>query len=112
MIKKATAEEIIRNTAITNLDFISAGPVIPNPSELMESGILDNLIDCLKTNLTYIIIDSTPVGIVADATLMMKYASKMLLIIRNNYTRKDIFDDVINNLKTKSLKTSMLSTTI
>ena len=40
MIKKATAEEIIKNTAITNLDFISAGPVIPNPSELMESGIL------------------------------------------------------------------------
>ena len=103
MTKKASAEELIRNTAITNLDFISAGPVIPNPSELMESGVLDNLINYLKTKYDYIIIDTTPVGIVADAILMMKYASKVLMVIRNNYTRKDIFSNVINNLKTNKL---------
>jgi capsular exopolysaccharide synthesis family protein len=103
MTKKASAEEIIRNTAITNLDFISAGPVVPNPSELMESGVLDNLISFLKSQYDYIIIDTTPVGIVADAILMMKYASKVLMVIRNNYTRKDIFSNVINNLKTNKL---------
>ena len=103
MTKKASAEEIIRNTAITNLDFISAGPVIPNPSELMESGVLDNLISHLKTKYDYIVIDTTPVGIVADAILLMKYASKVLMVIRNNYTRKDIFSNVINNLKTNKL---------
>ena len=103
MIKKASAEEIIRNTSITNLDFISAGPVIPNPSELMESGVLDNLINYLKTKYDYIVIDTTPVGIVADAILMMKYASKVLMVIRNNYTRKDIFANVISNLKTNKL---------
>ena len=103
MIKKASAEEIIRNTSITNLDFISAGPVIPNPSELMESGVLDNLINFLRTKYDYIIIDTTPVGIVSDAILLMKYASKILMVIRNNYTRKDIFANVINNLKTNKL---------
>lgn len=103
MIKKASAEEIINNTSITNLDFISAGPVIPNPSELMESGVLDNLINYLKTLYDYIVIDTTPVGIVADATLMMKYASKVLMVIRNNYTRKDIFANVITNLKSNKL---------
>jgi capsular exopolysaccharide synthesis family protein len=103
MTKKASVEELIRNTAITNLDFISAGPVIPNPSELMESGVLDNLINYLKNKYDYIIIDTTPVGIVADAILMMKYASKVLMVIRNNYTRKDIFSNVINNLKTNKL---------
>ncbi|MCX6261983.1 MAG: polysaccharide biosynthesis tyrosine autokinase [Bacteroidia bacterium] len=103
MMKKATSEEIIRNTAITNLDFISAGPVIPNPTELIESGVLDNLISYLKTKYDYIVIDTTPVGIVADAILMMKYASKVLMVIRNNYTRKDIFANVINNLKSNKL---------
>jgi len=103
MIKKASAEELIRNTSITNLDFISAGPVIPNPSELMESGVLDNLINYLKTKYDYIVIDTTPVGIVADAILMMKYASKILMVIRNNYTRKDIFANVINNLKSNKM---------
>jgi len=103
MIKKASVEEIIRNTSITNLDFISAGPVIPNPSELMESGVLDNLINQLKTQYDYIVIDTTPVGIVADAILMMKYASKVLMVIRNNYTRKDIFANVLSNLKSNKL---------
>jgi tyrosine-protein kinase Etk/Wzc len=103
MMKKASAEEIIRNTSITNLDFISAGPVIPNPSELLESGVLDNLINYLKTKYDYIVIDTTPVGIVADAILMMKYASKVLMVIRNNYTRKDIFANVISNLKSNKL---------
>ncbi len=103
MIRKASPEELIRNTAVTNLDFISAGPVIPNPSELLESGVLDNLINFLKTKYDYIVIDTTPVGIVSDAILLMKYASKVLMVIRNNYTRKDIFANVINNLKTNKL---------
>jgi len=103
MIKKVNADEIIRNTAYNNLDFISAGPVLPNPSEMIESGVLDNLVSYLKTKYDYVIIDTTPVGIVADAILMMKYASKVLMIIRNNYTRKDIFVNVINNLKTNKL---------
>ena len=103
MIRKASPEEIVRQTSITNLDFVSAGPVIPNPSELMESGVLDNLINYLKSIYDYVIIDTTPVGIVSDAILMMKYASKVLMVIRNNYTRKDIFANVISNLKTNKL---------
>ena len=66
----------------------------------MESGILDNLITNLKTIYDFIIIDTTPAGIVADATLMMKYASKILIVIRNNYTHKDILTSVIKNLIT------------
>ncbi len=100
MTNNASADEIIRKTTIQNLSFISAGPVIPNPSELMESGTLDGLIDNLKSKYDYIIIDTTPVGIVADAVLMMKYASKILLVIRNNYTSKEILKNVVSILKT------------
>lgn len=103
MVKKANFDDIIRNTVIKNLDFISAGPVIPNPSEMMELGVLDPLIEYLKTKYDYIVIDTTPVGIVADATLLMKYATKVLMVIRNNYTRKDVFGNVIANLRTNKL---------
>jgi capsular exopolysaccharide synthesis family protein len=98
MTKDSTTDEIIRKTSIENLSFISAGPIIPNPSELIESGVLDDLINFLKTNFDYIIIDTTPIGLLSDATLMMKYASKILIVVRNNSTRKDIFIDVIKNL--------------
>jgi capsular exopolysaccharide synthesis family protein len=103
MTKNSSINDIIRQTNIENLSFIPAGPVIPNPSEMMELGVLDGLIIDLKTRFDYIIIDTTPVGIVADATLMMKYASKVLMVMRNNYTRKDILVNVINNLKTNKL---------
>jgi capsular exopolysaccharide synthesis family protein len=100
MTKNAHIEEIIKKSPIENLFFISAGPIVPNPSELMESGILDELITHLKTRYEYIIIDTTPIGIVADATLVMKYASSILLVVRNNYTSKEILKSAINILKT------------
>jgi capsular exopolysaccharide synthesis family protein len=91
--------DIISTTFVKNLSFISAGPQLPNPSELMESGLLDDLIISLKSKFDYIIIDTTPAGVVADATLIMKHATQILLVCRNNFTRKDIFSEVINNLK-------------
>jgi capsular exopolysaccharide synthesis family protein len=99
MAKQANKDEIIKKTFVPNLSFIPAGPQLPNPSELMESGILDDLITTLKSKFDYIILDTTPAGIVADAFQMMKHASQILMVCRNNYTRKDVFIEVINNLQ-------------
>jgi Mrp family chromosome partitioning ATPase len=68
----------------------------------MESGILDDIISYLKSKYEYIILDTTPAGIVADAFLMMKHASEILLVCRNDYTRKDVFSEVISNLQTNN----------
>jgi capsular exopolysaccharide synthesis family protein len=104
MIDHSSKEKIIRNTFIKNLSFIPAGPVLPNSSELIESGVLDDLINYLKENYEYILIDTTPSGIVADAALMIKYANINLLICRNNFTRKDVFTDVLNLLETNKVE--------
>jgi capsular exopolysaccharide synthesis family protein len=100
MDHQATIDEIILKTNVKNLSFIPAGPQLPNPSELMESGILDDLITALKSKYEYIILDTTPAGIVADAFLMMKHASQILVVCRNDYTRKDVLSEVITNLQT------------
>jgi capsular exopolysaccharide synthesis family protein len=102
MARQASKEDIILETSIPNLSFIPAGPQLPNPSELMESGILDDIISYLKSKYEYIILDTTPAGIVADAFLMMKHASEILLVCRNDYTRKDVFSEVISNLQTNN----------
>jgi tyrosine-protein kinase Etk/Wzc len=96
----STIEDIIHTTSIKNLSFIPAGPVLPNSSELIESGALDKLMNYLKAKYEYIIIDTTPVGLVADATLMMKYSSINLLVCRNNHTRKDVFNDTLSLFNT------------
>lgn len=91
-------DDIIIKSYIKNLYFIPAGPILPNSSELIESGALDKLIAYLKDKYDYIIIDTTPAGLVSDAVVMMKYSTLNLVVCRNNYTRKDIFNDVLNIL--------------
>jgi len=103
MVKNVSSKEILRKTEIDNLWFIPAGPILPNSSELIEAGVLDELIDELKQQFDFVIIDSTPAGLVADATLMIKYASFLLLVCRNEYTRKDVFTDVLNLFQTNNI---------
>lgn len=103
MVKNAGSNDIIKKTGIDNLWFIPAGPVLPNSSELIEAGVLDELIEELKGKFDYVLIDSTPAGLVADATLLIKYADYILLVCRNNYTRKDVFNDVLNLFRTNSV---------
>jgi tyrosine-protein kinase Etk/Wzc len=103
MTDHVSKEDIIRKSFIKNLSFIPAGPILPNSSELIESGSLDELIDYLKGKYEYILIDTTPVGLVADAALMLKYSSLNLLVCRNNYTRKDVFSDVLSMLSSNKI---------
>lgn len=103
MVNNAKTDEIIKKTNVENLWFIPAGPVLPNSSELIEAGVLDPLIDELKQRFDYVIIDSTPAGLVADASLMIKYASIILLVCRNDYTRKDVFGDVLNLFRANNI---------
>ena len=104
MTSNTQLEKIIHKTFIKNLSFIPAGPVLPNSSELIESGALDQVFTDLKKNYEYIIIDTTPSGIVADAALMTKYASINLVVCRNNFTRKDFFNDVLTLLKSNRVE--------
>ncbi|OQA17846.1 MAG: Tyrosine-protein kinase wzc [Firmicutes bacterium ADurb.Bin354] len=96
MINHTPKEQIIFKSDIENLHIIPSGPILPNSSELIEAGALDGLMDYLKNKYEYVIIDTTPAGIVADAALMTKYASLVLLVCRNNFTRKDVFAETLN----------------
>ena len=97
-------ERIIHGSEMENLSFIPAGPVLANSSEMIEAGALDELITYLKNNYAYVIIDSPPVGLVAEATQIMKYASHILFVCRNNYTRKDVYNDVLSMFRTNKIE--------
>jgi tyrosine-protein kinase Etk/Wzc len=104
MSDHTSKEEIIQESFIKNLSFIPAGPVLPNSSEMIEAGVLDDLIRYLKQKYQYIIIDTTPSGIVADAALMLKYSNINLVVCRNNYTNKNMFSSVLNLFKTNRVE--------
>ena len=66
LIGQESLQTVIQKTDIEHLDVITSGPVPPNPSELLINEKLNELIGILKTNYDYIILDTPPVGLVAD----------------------------------------------
>lgn len=86
------------------LAIIGSGPIPPNPAELMLLPKIGILIEELKAAFDYIILDSSPVGQVADTLALAPYIDSSLYIIRYNYTHKkqlQIIDDLYKSRKLK-----------
>ncbi len=82
-------DEIIQNSGVhPNLDIINCGPKPPNPSELVLSPKLRILMDELREQYDFIIMDAPPVGLVADALQMKDMAEATMFIVRSGFTRK------------------------
>ena len=90
LIRQKNLSEITNSTQIPNLDVILSGPIPPNPSELIITEAMKELIEELKQKYDYIILDTPPVGLVSDALELVQYADVTLYIVRQNYTKKDM----------------------
>ncbi len=80
--------KIVQPSGIPGLDVLGCGPVLPNPSELLEQGLLDELINSLKGMYDEIIIDSPPIHLVTDALIIARVADTSLYVVRQGYTHK------------------------
>jgi len=99
-------KEIIRATEFANLDIITSGPITDNPSELILSKKLPEMIEELRGMYDYIIIDSAPIGIVTDTKTIMKYTDLNLIVIRENYAKKEFIstlEDMIEKYNFKNV---------
>ncbi|MDX1349936.1 MAG: polysaccharide biosynthesis tyrosine autokinase [Putridiphycobacter sp.] len=79
---------------IENLSYITAGPIPPNPSELILNGVLDTVISELRNIFDIIIIDNPPVGIVSDGVNVMNNSDCPIYIVRANYTKRAVMQQV------------------
>ncbi|WP_291142858.1 polysaccharide biosynthesis tyrosine autokinase [Flavobacterium sp. UBA7680] len=108
LIKQNTLDEITNSTQISNLDVILSGPIPPNPSELILSDAMKELIDELKQKYDYIILDTPPVGLVSDASELVQYADVTLYIVRQNYTKKDMITLLNNKVRRGELNNTSI----
>jgi len=92
--------DCLQQTELDGLDFISAGVIPPNPSELILNGILDDIISEMKTKYDYVIIDNPPVGIVSDGVKVLNDADCSIYIFRANYSKR-IFANKVRELLAK-----------
>lgn len=89
LIGKYKAEEVIQKTENENLDIITAGPIPPNPSELVISKTMDEVLDKLKGLYDIIIVDNPPVGLVTDGIAMLRRADYPIYLMRVDYSKRE-----------------------
>ena len=80
-----------------NLSLLMAGPIPPNPSELVSRPSLSKIFDILKQHYDYVLIDTAPVGLVTDTLQVGKYCNISVYMCRADYTPKASFN-LINSL--------------
>lgn len=81
--------DVTKKTSNDKLDVITTGTLPPNPSELILTDNMKNMLEELKNLYDYIIIDTPPVGLVTDALILMNFADITFTVVRANYTRKE-----------------------
>jgi len=86
LVKVGQLKNAIQPTGVENLDIIPCGPTPPNPSEILGSDQMRNLLNRLKKRYTRIIIDSSPVTAVTDSVILAKEADAVVLIVRAGET--------------------------
>jgi capsular exopolysaccharide synthesis family protein len=87
-----TVDDTIMSSGITNLDVLPAGVVPPNPSELLQSERLDELVAELRNRYDYVILDSAPIAMVGDTYLLHRLADMTVYVTRANYTTYELVD--------------------
>jgi len=108
LIGKDSLQDIIQETSFQKLSIISAGPVPPNPSELTALKKTEELINLLKESYDYIIIDSSPIGIVSDTYHLASLSDVCLIVVRPGYTLKNIFEITINEIMANGIRGASL----
>lgn len=103
LIGQKTIDQVIQPTKIPYLDVIHSGPIPPNPSELIMSEAMKEMIEELKTRYDYIVLDTPPVGLVTDAVELSSYCDVTLYVTRQNFTKKDMISVLNNRVKRDEL---------
>ncbi len=84
---------------LENWFVLPAGEIPPNPSELLGSSRMENILNTLREAFDYIIIDLPPVNIVSDAIAISNFITGMVVVIREEYTEKKDLERCIRQLK-------------
>ncbi|MBY0124234.1 CpsD/CapB family tyrosine-protein kinase [Bacillus sp. S/N-304-OC-R1] len=87
LIKQTPLMEAIKETKINNLYVLTSGPLTPNPSELLSSKSLRNLLAVIRKEFDFIIIDTPPILAVTDAQILANQCDGVILVINYGKTK-------------------------
>jgi capsular exopolysaccharide synthesis family protein len=90
---KLTVEDIIqKDSENENLYYINAGDIPPNPSELLMKPRFFELIELLKERFTFIILDTSPIGLIADCLPVIKNVDLLIYVVRCEFLDRNLLN--------------------
>jgi capsular exopolysaccharide synthesis family protein len=90
LVEEIEANHFIQETQVENLRLLTSGPIPPNPSELLGSAKMKELIDYLKNQADYVIIDAPPVIAVTDASVLASRVDGVTLVVNSGSVRPEM----------------------
>ncbi|WP_175632261.1 polysaccharide biosynthesis tyrosine autokinase [Pedobacter ghigonis] len=81
-------QDVLVHDEVHQMDFIPSGPVPPNPSELLHTETMQNLLRELEKNYDYVLVDTAPVGLVSDAIPLIRNSDVNLFVIRSGVSKQ------------------------
>ena len=101
-------EVIVKGKTHPNLDILPVGTIPPNPTELLFENHLEQMLSELKNQYDYIFIDCPPVEIVADTSIINKYADQTLFVIRAELLERTMLPEIEKFYQTHKYKNMFL----
>jgi capsular exopolysaccharide synthesis family protein len=96
----AQLDEAIRPTQVEGLDVLASGRRVPNPSEMLNSSALQDVLGQLKERYDRIIIDSPPVGVVTDGQILATMCDLTLIVLRARHSTRQVTQRARDALQT------------
>ncbi len=104
LIGQNSLDEVILHLPKVDFDLLPAGSIPPNPGELIRSDKLIELVSELRKRYEYIIIDTSPIGMVTDAYALAALSDVNLFVVRNDKTNKSFYKKLSAQLKLDNIK--------
>ena len=102
--KMVEFEDVIHRNVLPNLDILPSGTIPPNPSELLCSPKFTNLVKKLYEEYDYIIFDTPPIGVVADALLLKDLLAGFVVVLRERSTTHGDVQNIMDSMKLADAK--------
>ncbi|MBI9073421.1 MAG: polysaccharide biosynthesis tyrosine autokinase [Melioribacteraceae bacterium] len=96
---ESTFEEVIRESEVPNLYFVTAGTIPPNPSEILGSEQMEAFLEKLRDNFDIVLLDSAPIIAVTDSEILSRMVDGTVLVVAANETETDLMEKSVELLR-------------
>jgi capsular exopolysaccharide synthesis family protein len=103
-----TFEDSVRPSGVERLDVMTCGIIPPNATELLETPRMAELLERLRAEYDYIVLDTPPVGYVAEYFVLMRFLDANIYVVRQNYTDLSLLSQINDLHLEKKIKNVFL----